>query len=159
MGFGGHLWEYYVQFWKCRHQPECLVVCFEDIQKHLSKYVPFLADFAGLECDAKLVDIVTHNSSLAVMSSAQHLTKYNDSWIRAQMQRSAKPGAIPIRIANKVTKGHRDKLTPELLAELDRKWKELVTPHTGHASYADMAAELLQEQKSTLERLSRAIYT
>ena len=41
-----------------------------------------------------------------------------------------------------MTDGHTDTLDAEAVAFLQAQWTEQVTPHTGHATYDDMAADL-----------------
>ena len=44
--------------------------------------------------------------------------------------------------APRVTAGHADALDAQALTFLQAQWTEKVTPHTGHATYEEMAAEL-----------------
>ena len=41
--------------------------------------------------------------------------------------------------------GHKAELTPDILAKLDARWRELVTPVTGFADYAALEAALRAE--------------
>jgi len=39
----------------------------------------------------------------------------------------------------------RDELSPELAADIQRKWEEVALPATGYASYAEMRAGINRE--------------
>ena len=73
----------------------------------------------------------------------EHGRKFDESWSFARLKEVARmpdpSGFVP---APRVTAGHSDALSDEAIAWLDEQWTKQVTPHTGHATYADMAKEL-----------------
>jgi hypothetical protein len=179
MRFGASLWEYYVEFWRCRHLDCVLVLVFEEMLQNLRQLLPTLVQFAGLgdrypdgspEAEATL-DTVAEMCSKEFMM--EHGAQFDESWCHkrlVELARMAEPeGFCP---APRVTSGHRDSLdadavvrthgrSPSLLSRpesipwcrliawcageqafLEKQWALQVTPHTGHATYADMVAEL-----------------
>ena len=144
MGFGASLWEYYVEFYKCRKLESVLVVVFEEMQSDLRALLPHIAKFAGLNGaaeDAALLDRVAAMCTKEVMM--EHGDKFDESWSFERLKEVGRmpdpSGFVP---APRVTAGHGDVLSDEALAWLDKQWALQVTPHTGHATYADMAKEL-----------------
>ena len=143
MGFGASLWEYYVEFYKCRLLENVLVIVFEEMQSNLRSLLPHIAKFAGLGVaeDAALLDHVAEMCTKKTMM--QHVEKFDESWsferLKALGRMPDPSGFVP---APRVTAGHSDALSNEALAWLDEQWTRQVTPHTGHATYADMAEEL-----------------
>ena len=49
MRFGASLWESYIEFWKCRHEPNVLVLVFEDLVKDLPRQIQRIAHFISVE--------------------------------------------------------------------------------------------------------------
>ena len=151
MGFGPSLWEYYVQFYKCRQLENVLVMVFEEMQRDLRSLLPHIARFAGLDAtaeDAALLDSVAALCTKEAMM--EHGAKFDESWSYEQLQAVGRmPSTAGFVPAPRVTAGHSDALDDAALAHLDEQWTKQVTPHTGHATYADMAKELALLPRTT----------
>jgi hypothetical protein len=55
------------------------------------------------------------------------------------------PGSDSAKVRQGGVGGHKAELTPDILARLDARWRELVTPVTGFADYAALEAALRAE--------------
>jgi len=142
--FGSTIWEFYTEFWKCRKQPNVLVIVYENMRKDLSSQLDRIADFLGLptvtdELRQKVLDL----SSMEWMSKNDE--KFDDHHMEVRLQKlgmgekfkAAKKIGLDINDGVTVTT-----MTPETIDMINSTWKEVVTPVTGHETYTDMIAQL-----------------
>ncbi|KAK3285241.1 hypothetical protein CYMTET_7142 [Cymbomonas tetramitiformis] len=111
MLFGASIWEYYLEFWKCRNLPNVLIVVFEDLQKSIRSQLPRIAEFMGVECTSDLLDKVETLSTASCMMA--HEEKFDETWTFAQLQkvgRAAPEDVAGFTPASRVTKGHTEPL-------------------------------------------------
>jgi len=148
------LWRAYVEFWKCRHLDDILVLVFEDLVKDPKKWIPVIADFMGIPSSPTLVARVADMSSKEFM--AKHQEKYDESWAH---QRLIEVGRLSLdqteqsRPSPHITSGNHGEFTVESKMEFDRVWKERVYAKTGLRSYTelqDSCREALMEKYGRL---------
>lgn len=135
---GTSVFEYYVDLWEARNEPTVKVLCYETLAKAREKHVPFIADFMGLECGDGLLQLVLHNTSKEYMM--QHDEKFNDNFLSERTTALGR-SANPMTMAPKVTAGN-SRLSPHVVEMLEARWREIVTPRTGHDTYQAMASEI-----------------
>ena len=143
MRFGAALWDYYVEFWECRHLENVRVVVFEDLAADARGALPALAAFMGLERSPAKLDAVAALCTREAMSAQASMI--DESWTYRRLVdvgRMGDPSSyVPsdrVRAATAATAA----FDADAVAFLDRQWAERVAPRTGHATYAAFAAAL-----------------
>lgn len=133
----GNVWQYVVETWFARGRVDTLVVPYEDAVAKPDKWIRDVALFMDVPCGDALAADVTAHSDKAYMIA--HERQFDDHWIPEQQAKRG--GAIHMLRASKVSKATHDK--PDGLdAAMQAQWAKYVTPHTGHATYAEMLADL-----------------
>mmetsp|Transcript_9370 Transcript_9370/g.21311 ORF Transcript_9370/g.21311 Transcript_9370/m.21311 type:complete len:329 (+) Transcript_9370:75-1061(+) len=138
--FGTNVWDFYVELWEVRHEPNVLALCYETLVKDARSQLPAIARFIGVPAGEDLLQRVEAMTSKAFM--LEHQEQFDDHFIMekgGEMGRAAKV----LEAGSKVTPGHKDVLTAETLAWLDQNWKTKVTPRTGLATYEDLVKALV----------------
>jgi hypothetical protein len=151
--FGGNVWDFYVEFWRCRSLPNVQVLAFEHLKQDLNSQIPVIAEFMGLpKPDGALHEKVAELGSFAWMSANDHL--FDDHHVGPRIAKAkgkgkgegkgeGKSGHASTKVGLQVGDDVNTKLSDETRASLARAWQDIVTPVTGHATYEDMIAELL----------------
>jgi len=140
--FGINIWDYYVDLWEARQEPNVLVLVYETLMRNRKAHLPKIAEFLGAPMDGSRLETVMHMSSKEFM--LEHPESFDDSFLSRRLQEFGR-SAKPIEPAPKVTLGQHVELTVETSAWLEQKWTELVAPRTGHASYEAMSAAIVAE--------------
>ncbi|XP_038066080.1 sulfotransferase 1C2-like isoform X2 [Patiria miniata] len=65
----GSWWDHYLYFWKRRHQPNVLVLRFEDLKRDLRGNVEIISQFLGKALSAKTLDDITEHCSFINMKN------------------------------------------------------------------------------------------
>lgn len=147
--FGGTLWDFYAEYWKCKNLPNVKVLVFEKMLKDFDRSLSEVADFLGLpDLTTELREHVTKVCSKEWME--QHDNLFDDHFIGVRLSKkrklddSARPSFNAVKKVGLELK--RDDLniaisdeSRDLLAKL---WRERLQPITGHATYAEMASAL-----------------
>lgn len=143
MRFGASLWEYYVEFYKCRNLDCVLVLVFEELAKDLRASLPAIAEFVAVDADDARLDRVATMCTKEFMM--EHGSKFDESWVFDQLKKVGRmedPSSYVASSRVKVPGTEPERLDEDAKRFLQDQWTAQVTPHTGHATYADMAAEL-----------------
>ena len=91
MRFGAALWDYYVEFWECRHLENVHVVAFEDLAADARGALPALAAFMGLERSPAELDAVAALCTREAMRA--HASKFDESWTYRRLVEVGRMGA------------------------------------------------------------------
>lgn len=138
--FGTNIWEYYVELWEVRHEPNVLILCYEEMIKDARQFLPGIADFLSVPGSPQLWDTVARMSSKEFM--LEHSDKFDENFLNTNGSKLGRAKMI-METGVKITSGHKAVITTETREWLDRNWKEKVTDNTGLASYEDMVAEFM----------------
>ncbi|XP_038065191.1 sulfotransferase 1C2-like isoform X3 [Patiria miniata] len=65
--FFGPWWEHYLYFWRKRHEPNILVLRFEDMKRDLRETVEQISRFLGKNLSAETLDAITEHCTFANM--------------------------------------------------------------------------------------------
>merc|ERR1712060_301474 len=62
--FGSSMWEMYVEYWRCRHLPDVLVIPYEHMKKEPAIFLSLIAEFMRLrkptgETHAKILELTS----------------------------------------------------------------------------------------------------
>mmetsp|Transcript_2634 Transcript_2634/g.6189 ORF Transcript_2634/g.6189 Transcript_2634/m.6189 type:complete len:307 (-) Transcript_2634:109-1029(-) len=134
-------WHFLLSWWPHRNDENVLWLWYEDMKTSHREVVQRVATFLGFDAsDADLIEIATKRSTFDYMK--EHERQYDEHvWKAKNNVRVGLPEDAGLE-SSKVMNGGRRKVTlpTEILQRLDAKWKELVTPVTGYATYSDMKA-------------------
>lgn len=141
-------WHHIASWWPQRHDPNVLLLSYEQMNRDLASTVRRIAAFVGIAVDDELLDIVLRQSSLEFMLA--HKNRFDDRLMREHSERVA--GLPSGSDSAKVRKGkvgeHATELPADISAELDRVWREEIEPKFGFASYAALVGALRGEQSA-----------
>lgn len=151
--FGGHIWEFYAEFWQCRILPHVKLIAFEDLKQYLESQILPIAEFMGLpepspEVQAKVLEL----GSFAWMQKNDRL--FDDHHMPARINRVKGKGkgegksdlflqqGFTSKVGLQVGDDVNVKVTEETRALLACAWRDIVEPVSGHACYPDMVKAL-----------------
>lgn len=137
MAFGASLYDYFIEFWKLRHESNMLIICYEDLLTDTKRYIPLIAKFIELPMpDAKLVETVLEMSGKEFM--AKHVSKFDESWCFDQLVKHGTHNRPEdFRKSSRVSKSVPvDKTVEEFL---QNRWLEFMFPATGYRTYNEFA--------------------
>jgi hypothetical protein len=135
-------WYHLISWWEQRHNPDVLLLCYENMKGDLSGTVQKIARFMGIELDDALLDVVVRQSSREFMLAHRH--QFDERHMREIGEKRAElPPAID---SSKVTAGTsnqaRYQLSSALKTELDDIWREQVQPKFGFKNYEELCQVL-----------------
>ncbi len=131
--------------WPRRHDPDVLMLCFENIKTDLPRTVELVARFVGVPADAELLEVVVRQSDIGFMK--QHGAKFDDLDLFESIRHRLR---LPLtQTMSKVVDGDVGSsatgVPDPVKAELELAWTTTVTPATGLASYEDLRRELANQ--------------
>lgn len=145
--YGADMWTHYAEYWLCRKLPNVLVISYEHLRRNFDGELTKIANFLGVELTPELLERVRSLGSMDWMSKNGHM--FDDHYIPLRLARAGGGEKFvstkKVGLSNADLEGggtvndELDEFTREFMAET---WRAVVTPITGHASYADMIAEL-----------------
>ncbi len=149
-GSGSDYWRHLASWLEQRHNPDVLLLAFEDMKDDLAGVVARITRFIGLDANETLMALVTHQASFEFMS--RNKGPFADHLMRVRSEQVA--GIPALGDASKVRSGevgtHRRELRPEIGAVFDQIWAETIENDFGYTSYGDLIEGLRQQR---LERL------
>jgi hypothetical protein len=126
MRFGANLYEYYVEYYRCRECADVLCLPFEDLVDDLHAHLPVIANFIGIDqpTDALLEAVARLSSKEAML---RHESRLDESWTYAEVLRLGRnPKPESWTPAARVTAGGGS-LSAAACAKLDQQWADGVT--------------------------------
>ena len=114
MRFGASLWEYYVEFYKCRNLDSVLVLVFEELAKDLRASLPAIAEFVAVDADDARLDRVATMCTKEFMM--EHGSKFDESWVFDQLKKVGRMEDPSSYVASMRTAYERDPLA------VDERW-------------------------------------
>lgn len=137
-------------WWPHRLDENVLWVFFEDMIDNLRETVERVDRFLGLQSPEDRLQKAVDHSTFEFMRA--HDSQFDEHL--GKLARNAACGLPPDAglSGSKLDKGvsgkGKDQLGPDLMAKIEAKWKEVVTPVTGYADYAALRQGLRQELKA-----------
>ena len=147
MGKRGY-WHHLTSWWEQRHNPDVLLLCYEDMLIDLPGTVQRIAAFMNIPLDDELFDIVTRQASREFM--LEHKEQFSEAPFRRLI---AQQTGLPVEgNAYKVTPGARDdpkyRLSESHKQVLDEIWQAQITSRFGLTDYAALRSALQALQQS-----------
>ncbi len=141
-GSGGDYWTHLASWWERRNDPDVLLMAYEHMKEDLAGTIRRVAKFMDIELDDELLSITEEHASLPFMQA--HKDRFDDRLIR---ERSVEVSGLPTDSDSaKVRSGRVGESDRELgvnvVAELDRVWRERITAQLGFENYSMMISEL-----------------
>jgi aryl sulfotransferase len=141
MGKRGY-WHHLASWWEQRHNPDVLLLCYEDILTDRPGTLRRIAAFMGIPLDDELFNLVLRQSSREFM--LEHKEQFSEAPFRRFISQRA---GLPFEgNAYKVTPGTPDnpkyRLTESHTQALDEIWKSQVTSRFDLADYAALRRAL-----------------
>lgn len=140
----GGIWDFYMEWWERRGDPDVLWVCYEDLLDDLPSQVRRIAAFMGVDMGPELLDKVVELSSYAYM--AKHSKQFDEHVVFEKIR--SKMGIPSDYVFGDVevskvragggTKGSGKELPAEVVEMLRSRWELSVEAKTGLKAYADM---------------------
>lgn len=143
----GGIWDFYVQWWERRKDPNVLWIAYEDLKKDLRGQIKKIAAFMGIEMDDGLLNLVEERSSFSYMEARQH--QFDEHFVFGKIRDAM---GIPkdyifgdvsvskVRSGGGTTGEGSKILSAHILQMLSRRWDISVKEKTGLESYDDMVA-------------------
>eukprot|EP00928_Gymnodinium_smaydae_P009805 TRINITY_DN13677_c0_g1_i1.p1 TRINITY_DN13677_c0_g1~~TRINITY_DN13677_c0_g1_i1.p1 ORF type:complete len:325 (-),score=60.20 TRINITY_DN13677_c0_g1_i1:195-1169(-) len=141
----GGIWDFYVEWWERRHDPNVLWICYEDLRSDFRGQIRRIAKFMDVPLSDELLQSVEELSSFKYMESKSK--QFDDHWlfgkVRDQMHIPSDyvfgDVAVSKVRAGGGTVGEGTKgLPPAVLKMLRDRWEISVKAKIGFASYADL---------------------
>lgn len=138
----GSYWGHLLSWWKVRHDPNVLLLSYEHMIAEPDAAIRRVAEFCGLPTDAERLALAREQSSIDFMLA--HKDRYDDAILRrvSETRCNLPPGSDSAKVRKGGVGGHKAELPRDIAAAMDAKWRETVTPVTGHADYASLEAAL-----------------
>lgn len=131
-----------VSWWRHRDDANVLLLAYEHMKADLTGTIRRVADFIGIELDDELLAMTQEHASLDFMLA--HKDRFDDSLMRTRSEKvcGLPPGSDSAKVRKGEVGGHKEKLSPEVLAKLDAIWQREVAEVIGFKDYASLIAEL-----------------
>ena len=138
-------WGHLLSWWNVRHDPDVLVMSYEQMIAQPEASIRQVAAFCGIALDDDLLALTLERSSIAFMLA--HKDRFDDAMARklSESRCNLPLGSDSSKVRQGGVGGHKAELTPEIIAKLDARWRDLVTPVTGFTDYAALEAALRAE--------------
>jgi len=135
-------WGHLLSWWNVRHDPAVLAMSYEQMIADPEASIRRVAAFCGIPLDDDLLSRTLERSSMSYMLA--HKDRFDDAMNRkaSEIRCNLPPGSDSAKVRKGGVGGHAAELSPEIIAKLDARWRELVTPVTGFADYSALEAAL-----------------
>jgi len=142
-GNGRDYWHHLLTWWEQRDNPNVLLLSYEHMSVEPELHIRRLAKFCGIALDDALLKLTLERSSLAFMLA--HKDRFDDLLMRSLSERlgNIPPGSDSAKVREGRVGKNRQELPQRVADEMDRIWRETITPKLGFADYAALAKALL----------------
>lgn len=142
---GRSYWGHLLSWWRVRYDPTVLVMSYEQMIAEPEASIRKVAAFCDIPLDDDLLALTLERSSIGYMLT--YKDRFDDAMNRkvSELRCNLPPGSDSAKVRQGGVGGHKAELTPDILARLDARWRELVTPVTGFADYAALETSLRAE--------------
>lgn len=129
-----------LSWWARRGEADTLLLEYSHIVADKPAAIRRLAAFAGIALDDAALALVEERTSRAYMLA--HKDRFDDAMQRARSESHAglPPGSDSAKV--RADGGSDREIASDIADQIDAMWRQQVTPVTGHADYAALAAEL-----------------
>eukprot|EP00210_Caulerpa_lentillifera_P006180 g5904.t1 len=150
IAWNSHEMRFIAQAYPHRKDKGVLWLHYEDLKTDLKGCIKLISDFMGIGVgNQKLLNLIEHQSSFEFMK--KHKEKFDSQYIKNLTKSDFDINSKDKfeRSASKIRKGvsgeGKKDISAEQLKALDAKWKEVVEPICGYASYEEMRTSINKE--------------
>lgn len=138
----GSYWGHLLSWWAVRHDPRVLLLSYEQMLAEPEASIRRVAAFCEIPLTEALLARTLEHSSIGFM--LQHKDRFDDAMTRAasELRCDLPPGSDSAKVRKGGSGGHAAELPSAIVEAMDARWREFVTPVTGHATYAALEADL-----------------
>lgn len=128
-------WKHLLSWWPQRRETNVLFLAYEHMHRTPEQTITRVAEFIGVPLDDALLQTTLERTSLHFM--LEHKDRFDDAMMRAlsETRCSLPPGSDSAKVREGKVGSHREKLSAELLEELDAIWQEEITSTLGFRNY------------------------
>ena len=139
---GDSYWTHLASWWEQRHNPDVLLLCYENMQLDHIGAIRAIANFMGINLDDDLLEIVRRQSTLEFM--LKHRDQFDEHVIyRVLAARADLPFSTDTAKVTPGTPNHdRYQLPPDVITQLDAIWHRFITVPFGLPDYDALRAEI-----------------
>jgi hypothetical protein len=139
---GHNYYTHLASWWPRRHDPDVLVLAYEQMYDDSEGTVRRVAQFIGLDAHEERIAIACEKSSFELMHANKD--KYDDAMMRAHSERACHlpPGGESSKVRAGGAGGHRGELSETLLGDLDSTWRDTIGARFGLQDYEALLEEL-----------------
>lgn len=121
-------------WWAHKDDEKVLFLAYEHMKADLNGTIERVARFIGIELDPELAALTREHASLDYMLA--HRDRFDDALIRAMTEREIlPPGSDSAKVRAGQVGEHAKDLSAAVVARLDAKWREEITPALGFDDY------------------------
>jgi hypothetical protein len=137
---GSDIWNHLLSWWAQRDNPDVLLLSYEGMSAEPERTIRRVAAFIGVPLTDELLALTLERSSIGFMLA--HKDKFADPMMRrmSEVRCGQPPGSDSAKVRQGGSGSGLKELPAGVIAELDAKWAEIVTPKTGFADYAALEA-------------------
>jgi hypothetical protein len=142
------IWGHLLSWWEQRHNPDVLLLSYEDMSADPESNIHRLAAFCGIPLGEERLAIALERSSLAFM--LKHKDRFDDAMMRrlSEERLGLPPGSDSAKVREGKVGSHRAELGAGTIAAIDARWREVVTPKLGFPDYTSFEAALRSEREA-----------
>ncbi len=143
-----NFWRYLLSWYPALDNPNTLAVCYEDLVPEKLIYINRICNFLGFDCTPEHLSLIEHQSSFEFMKKNEE--KFDEKHLRIKC-RFLKPGdttSLTSKVRSGKQGGHKEELSEESIALLERQWQEIITPVLGFKNYDEFRANVIQRSKT-----------
>lgn len=126
----GTYWDHIMGWFPHFHDDNVLVLFFEDLKTDLPKCIQKIADFMDIQCDDKLLSLITTQSSFKFM--VKHKEQFDGHYLRKYVAprmgiADIEPTIGKVRVGGGRSGDGKKELPATLIDAVNRRWKETIT--------------------------------
>ncbi len=143
-GEGRDYWEHLRSWWEHRHDPDVLLLSYEEMTLDLVGTVRAVAKLIEVPLDSGLLDIVVRQASLDFMLA--HKDRFDDLLMRERSERVCgfPPGSDTAKVRKGEVGAHSYELPRDIAEEMDRIWETEIEPRLGFPDYQALRLALVR---------------
>ncbi len=133
-------WSHLLSWWAQRNNPDVLLMSYEHMIADPELAIRRVARFCGFALDDDLLALTLERTSIDFM--LRHKEKFDDAMNRAatEVRCNLPTGSDSAKVRKGGVGGHRQEMSPQIIAALDARWAQTVGPVTGFATYEALEA-------------------
>ena len=133
----GHL-QHLISWWEQRHNPDVLLLCYEDMLADLPDTVRKIAAFMRIKLDDELFNIVVRQSSREFMLT--HKQQFDEKYLRefGEQRVGLPPNGNFFKVTSNSSSEKRYQIPQSMQEQFDQWWHGHIQPKFGLRNYGEL---------------------